>query len=184
MNYNKKDSAVLIIDLLDEFVYGNKNEVLLSGKRSKPLIKNTLKLVGKAKEKNIKVIHVHCFHGENDAIFRVTGKHAIKGNKKTKIIDELNGLEDFVVHKTTYDGFYKTKLEKLLKKLKVKNLFVAGIQSDCCVIATCFSALFKGYNVFVVKECVETRTEKRQKVIIERLNKLVGRIISLNKIKW
>ncbi len=184
MKYNKKDSAVILVDFLDEFIYGNKNEVLLSKKRSEPLIKNTLKLVEKAKEKKVKIIHVHCLHEKNDVIFRITGVHAIKGRKKTRIIKELDGLEDFIVHKKTYDGFFKTRLEKLLKKLKVKNLFFAGIQSDCCVLAIAFSALFLGFNVFIVKGCVETRTKKRQEVIMERLNKLTGEVISLKQIKW
>lgn len=179
----KKNSAVIIIDLLEEFVNGTKNEILLPKNKSKKLVKNTIKLAEKAKKKKIPVIHVHCFHEENDPIFRITGKHAVKGKKKTKTIKELKNLIDFTVHKTTYDGFYKTKLEKLLKKLKSKNLFIAGIQSDCCVLATCFSALFLGFNVFIVKECVDTRTKKRQEIIIERLNKLTGKVISLNKIK-
>lgn len=179
----KKNSAVILVDFLEEFVYGNKTEILLPKKRSKKVVKNTVKLVEKAKKNKVPVIHVHCLHGENDMIFRVTGKHAIKGKKKTKTIDELKGLIDFTVHKKTYDGFYKTKLEKLLKKLKAKNLFLAGIQSDCCVMATGFSALFLGFDVFVVRECVETRTKKRQEVALERLKKLVGEVISLNKIK-
>jgi len=184
MNYNKKNSVVLIIDMLEEFINGNTNEILLPKSRSKKLIKNTVKLVGKAKKKNVPVIHVHCFHDKKDKIFRITGVHAVKGKKKTKTIKELNELIDFTVHKKTYDGFYKTGLEKLLKKLKAKNLFLAGIQSDCCVLATGFSALFKGFNVFIVKGCVETRTKKRQEIIMERLNKLVGKEISIQKIRW
>jgi nicotinamidase-related amidase len=177
-----KNSAVILIDLLEEFINGNRNEILIPKNKRKKLIKNILRLIKKAKEKKIPVIHVHCLHEENDPIFRITGKHAIKGKKKTKIINELNGLEDFVVHKKTYDGFYKTKLGKLLKKLKVKNLFLAGIQSDCCVLATSFSALFLGFNVFVVKECVETRTKKRSDVIMERFNKIIGKTVSLKEI--
>ncbi|MBU2099796.1 cysteine hydrolase [Candidatus Micrarchaeota archaeon] len=184
MNYNKKNSAVLLIDFLEEFVYGKKDEVLLPKNRSKKLIANALELIEKAKEKKVKVIHVHCFHDKNDPIFRLTGIHAVKGRKKTKTIDELNGLIDFTVYKKTYDGFYKTKLEKLLRKIKVKNLFLAGIQSDCCVMATGFSAVFNGFNVFPVKGCVETRTKKRQAIAMERLNKLVGEVISIEKIKW
>jgi len=179
----KKNSAVILIDLLEEFVNGNKNEILLPKSRSKKMVESTLKLVEKARKKKIPVIHVHCFHRENDLIFRITGKHAIKGKKKTRVIDELKGKIDFTVYKKTYDGFYKTGLEKLLKKLKVKNLYLAGIQSDCCVMATGFSAVFLGFNNFVVKECVETRTKKRQEIALDRLNKLVGEVISLKKIK-
>lgn len=180
---NSKNSAVILIDFLEEFINGNKNEILLPKNRSRKLIKNTVKLAEKAREKKIPVIHVHCLHKENDSIFRLTGKHAVKGKKKTKTIKELNGLIDFTVHKKTYDGFYKTKLEKLLKKLKVKNLFLAGIQSDCCVMSTGFSAVFLGFNNFVVRECIETRTKKRQEIAVERLNKLVGAVISLNEIR-
>ncbi|MFH1664307.1 MAG: isochorismatase family cysteine hydrolase [archaeon] len=182
--YSKKNSAVIVIDLLEEFVYGNEKEILLPKNRSKKLIKNIVKLAEKAKQKKVPVIHVHCFHGKNDSIFRVTGRHAVKGKKKTKTVKELENLIDFTVHKKTYDGFYKTDLEKLLKKLKAKNLFFAGIQSDCCVMATGFSAVFKGFNVFVVKDCVQTRTKKRQEIAMERLNKLVGRIISPERIRW
>jgi nicotinamidase-related amidase len=110
--------------------------------------------------------------------------HAVKGKKKTKTIKEFDGLIDFTVHKKTYDGFYKSKLEKLLKKLKVKNLFFAGIQSDCCVMATGFSAVFRGFNVFLVKGCIETRTKKRQGIAMNRLKKLIGKIVSIEKIKW
>ena len=79
----KKNSAVILVDFLEEFINGNKNEVLLPKSRSKKLIKNTVKLVEKAQKKKVPVIHVHCLHRENDSIFRITGKHAIKGKKKT-----------------------------------------------------------------------------------------------------
>jgi nicotinamidase-related amidase len=184
MKFNSKNSAVLVIDLLEEFVHGNEKEILLPKNRSNPLIKNIKKLCDKAREKNVPVIHVHCLHLKGEKMVEKAKAHAIKGRKKTKQIKELDGLIDFTVHKKTYDGFYKTKLEKLLKKLKVKNLIVSGIQSDCCVIATCFSALFRDFNVIIVKECVETRTRKRQKVIMERLNKLVGKVISLREINF
>ena len=59
---------------------------------------------------------------------------------------------DYFVRKHTYDGFFETRLDSLLRNLGVRNLLCAGFSEDVCVQLTLASAVFHGYNIILVRD--------------------------------
>ncbi len=60
--------------------------------------------------------------------------------------------EDAKVEKTASDVFYKTNLDALLRGRGVDHLYVAGLQSEFCIDASCRSALSKDYQVTLLSD--------------------------------
>jgi nicotinamidase-related amidase len=60
--------------------------------------------------------------------------------------------EDHFIRKHTYDGFFETRLDSLLRNLGVRNLICAGFSEDVCVLFTLASAVFRGYNTILVRD--------------------------------
>jgi nicotinamidase-related amidase len=63
---------------------------------------------------------------------------------------------EIMVEKKTPDAFHKTGLHKKLKSMGIKNLVIAGLQTEYCVDTTCRRAFSLGYNVILVKDAHST----------------------------
>jgi len=73
--------------------------------------------------------------------------------------------KDYVLDKNTYDAFTNKNLEKILHKLKVKTIIIAGIFADGCVNSTIINGFSKGYNFIILEDLVETTDrQERQKI--------------------
>ena len=64
--------------------------------------------------------------------------------------------EDRVVAKADSDAFLGSDLRVELERLRVRTLFVCGLQSEFCVDATCRSAHALGYRVILVEDAHST----------------------------
>ena len=142
--------AVLIIDMLYEFVRGR-----LRSPQAEAIVPNIVKIVEKAREKKIPIIHVVDAHLPVDIeVRKIWGPHAMKGSPEAKIIPELEPKTDneFVLEKRWYSAFRGTGLNELLRDLQVDTLIITGIATNICVLHTVADATYHRYEVILVKD--------------------------------
>lgn len=121
--------AILVIDMINDFVVGKYGSE--QARRIVPILKRFLNW---ARVKKIPIIYVQDTHSPYDPELKIWGKHAMKETPGCETVRELSrGPKDILVKKNTFSGFYRTKLESLLKKLRVKRLILTGITTDICV---------------------------------------------------
>lgn len=63
------------------------------------------------------------------------------------------------IEKNTYDAFYNTELETILKKLGVNQVFLTGVRTHLCVETTARGAFVRGFNVVVVHDACFDRDD-------------------------
>ena len=63
---------------------------------------------------------------------------------------------DLVVRKAFYSGFHDTELDDVLARKGVRALVVAGFDARICVAATSTDALYRDYDVVVLRDAVGT----------------------------
>lgn len=63
---------------------------------------------------------------------------------------------DSVVRKAFYSGFYDTELDELLGRLGIRTLVLAGFDARICVAATATEALYRDYEVVVLRDGIGT----------------------------
>ena len=63
---------------------------------------------------------------------------------------------DLVVDKQMYSGFFRTELEERLRERGVRNLVFAGFDSRLCLGQTAIDAMYRDFEVLVVRDCVAT----------------------------
>lgn len=63
---------------------------------------------------------------------------------------------DIHVVKHRFSGFFATELDSILRNMGVTTLCFAGVATDICVIATLQDAMFLGYDVILLDDCVAT----------------------------
>jgi nicotinamidase-related amidase len=155
------NKAVIIIDLLNDFVTGD-----LKSDRAERVIPKLKKLIEAARKHNIPVIYSNDAHYPHDVeVVEKWGKHAIKGTKGAEIIPQLKPTEkDYIVEKRTYSGFYETGLDSLLRSLYrgegVKTVILSGLHTNMCIRHTAADAFFRGYKIVIAKDGVEAFTQE------------------------
>ena len=180
---NKK--ALLVVDMVKEYVYGKRP--LIPIEKREELILNIKKVVELAHEKDIPVIYVNTTFLGNEPILKVIGKkyQAMKGSEGSKLIPELKVLEkDYIVEKRGYDGFWKSELERLLKELEIRDIYLAGCQTDCCVRETGVTAAHLGFNVYIIEDCCSSSRRLGHEAAIEFMRSCVGRVINSKDLDW
>lgn len=86
-----------------------------------------------------------------------------------------------VIEKTKPDSFHETGLGAELAALNIKNLVIAGFQTDWCVQATTRQAANLGYKVTLVKDAhstLDSDTRKAPQIIADH-NEQLGKIATL-----
>jgi nicotinamidase-related amidase len=97
----------------------------------------------------------------------------IPGTIEWEIIDELNqSPTDHIISKTANSSFYKSDLDKTLKKLGCQSVFISGWATDFCVDATVKSAITHDYEVNIVSDghTCSDRPNVAAKDVIEYFN--------------
>ncbi len=61
-----------------------------------------------------------------------------------------------VVEKHTFDAFFETELRGFLRFRQIDTLYVAGVETNICVLCTALSALSNGFGTVILEDCVST----------------------------
>jgi len=152
-----KESAVIVVDMQNDFVKPGGKLVVSTAMETIPRIK---KLLDKAREKNVRIIYTKDTHYPGDPEFNIWGEHVVKGTWGWEIVDELKPKEnDIVVEKTRYDGFYGTPLDDLLRVYGIKYTVITGTVANICVLHTAGSAALRWYKVVVPVDAISALNE-------------------------
>jgi nicotinamidase-related amidase len=157
--------ALLVIDMQKEGVYESYNDSRNSKMYNRvKVIDNIKKLIRKFNNtKNLVIqIKVWVTDPKKTSMTKVYPGEGIANTSGTEIIDELKKENyDHVVKKTHYSGFWKTNLDSILKKHKIKEVYLTGINTGFCVFCTGLDAFYRGYDVFLVEDATSTVAGKK-----------------------
>lgn len=166
--------ALLIIDMLNDFVLEGAPLEVPNTRKIIPVIKEEIK---KAKKEGNPIIYICDSHEEEDKEFSKFGwpSHAVKGTKGSEIIEELRpGEEDIIIKKNTYSGFYNTKLDETLKSLGIDSLKITGCVTHICVMFTASDAVLRDYKVTVLKDGVAGISEEDHEAALRIMKNVMG----------
>jgi nicotinamidase-related amidase len=162
--------AVLVIDMIADFVTGK-----FGSKEAQSIVPAIKALLARARELNIPVIYLKDAHEKEDIELKIWGEHAMKGTPGSEIIQQLSPVEgDIVVEKRFYSGFINTKLEEILRNLKVKELILVGVSTDICVQNNAAEAFFRGYSITVPRDCTASITKEGHERALEYMQRIYG----------
>ena len=145
---NPSKTAVLVIDMQNDFVKPNGKLYVPTAQETIPAIR---KLLEKARSANVPIIYTQDWHFKNDPEFRIWGEHCVANTWGAEIIDELKPApDDIVIRKRRYDAFFGTDLDYVLRHIvHADTLVIVGTVANICVLHTAGSAALNWYNVVV-----------------------------------
>ncbi len=167
---DKEKFALLVTDMLNDFV----NEgASLEVPTARTIIINIKKEIKAARKKRIPIIYCCDAHKDKDPEFKLWPRHAVKGTEGAGVVKQLKPhTEDYIVAKTSYSCFYKTSLDKLLKRLGVTHVIITGVATNICVLYTAVDAYMRGYKIIIPQNCVTALTESEHHFALQQMKKL------------
>jgi ureidoacrylate peracid hydrolase len=160
LDFDPEKTAVLVVDMLNEFLEEGGVMVLPEGR---DLYGPLTRLFETARGARVPVIWVCDEHPEQDKEFDKRIPHCIEGTWGARVVDALKPEEgEYRVRKRRYSGFYETDLDLRLRELGIHTLITTGIVTNICVRSTVHDAFFRGYKVIVPTECVAATSHREQ----------------------
>jgi nicotinamidase-related amidase len=170
MKKNQNKKAVIIIDMLRDFVTGS-----LKNERSARIIPNLKILLAHARKSGWVVAYTSDAHLPGDPEEKIWGKHAMRGSEGAEVIDELKPQTgDHELGKRTYSGFHETGLDLLLRQNEVTEVIITGMHTNMCVRHTSADAFARNYSIIIPEDCVEAFDDKAHKEGLEYLKMCYG----------
>jgi nicotinamidase-related amidase len=97
----------------------------------------------------------------------------------TDAITILSAIEpqpqDVVIDKHRWSGFHGTSLDLVLRSLGVRELYIGGFTTDCCVLTSVYDAYARDYRVGLIPDmCAATNVGSHQAAILMMANWVYG----------
>ncbi len=151
------ETALVIIDVQNDFINPSGK---LYAKGSEKIIPSIKKLLSKARDAGATIIFTQDWHIRDDPEFKIWGEHTVAGTWGAEIIGELKPEEtDITIRKPSYDAFYSTPLDHVLKSREIKKLILTGLLGNICVLCTAVGAAVRGYELIIPVDAVFSLTD-------------------------
>jgi ureidoacrylate peracid hydrolase len=180
LDFDPHQSAVLVIDMLNDFLEPDGAMPLLEGRR---LYEPIRRLLADARETGTKVIWICDEHLPNDREFEKRSVHCLKGTWGAEIVEELEPKSsELRIPKTRYSGFFETDLDQRLRQDGIDHLILTGVVTNICVRSTAHDAFFRDYHVTIPIECVAATSDREQASTLYDLDTHYATVTSLTEV--
>jgi len=163
-----KETALIVVDITNQCCHA-KFEIKkwnLTFNKIRKIVPPLKKFITKYRNAGGEIIFVNCTPWKK----KFLAKNIVKLYKDTRckyyssdnsgFSEKFFELEpekkDLIITKNTYDAFTNPKLDKYLKKKKIKYVVVTGVFGDGCIQSTIQGGFSAGYNFIILKDLIET----------------------------
>lgn len=145
---NTMNTALLIIDIQNDYFQGGKAELVNPDKASG----NARLLLEYFRKKNLPVVHIQHIADRPDATFFIPGTKGAEIHNDVKPKDT-----EQIIIKHYPNSFRETNLLEYLKSNNITELVICGMQTHMCVDATTRAAKDFGFNCIVIGDACATK---------------------------
>lgn len=157
----KNNSALIVVDMQNDFYIGGSLEV----KSISEIIKPIRELLHKAVSEDATIIFTRDEHPANHISFKEWPVHCVKDTDGSLIIDELNFYrKDMIISKGTdpnienYSCFYNgsdfSRLKNFLEDNNITTLYFVGVVGEYCIKHSAIDAINLNFDVYLVKDAI------------------------------
>jgi nicotinamidase/pyrazinamidase len=154
----QQGDALVIVDVQRDFVGGS-----LAVPEAEQVVPILEQYIGCFRKKGLPVFATRDWHPPGHVSFSECGgawpAHCVAGTPGAEFALALDG-DAIIVSKGTspatdaYSAFEGTGFDETLERAGIRRLFVGGLATDYCVLATVRDALHRGYRVFLLADAI------------------------------
>lgn len=167
------NKALLVIDMLKDFI--EEEGALYCGNTSQTIIPFVKEKIEEFRKEKHPVIFIMDSHLPDDPEFKLFGRHCVRGTEGAKLGGGLKAKDrDYIVEKSTYDGYYNSDLGKILEENNIKEVYLVGVCTSICVMETASSLAKSGYKLIIYKDGVADFDNEAHEFALKRMKSIYG----------
>jgi biuret amidohydrolase len=170
-SYLERESTVIVSIDMHEGHLSESDDCPCPAPRGRLIVDEVIRFHDEARAVGVPIVHVTSSlraSGADDvggipAAWRITmpqyfgpipgaPNHCLEGSQWTKLRTQIDPRDEVVGNKKRLSAFYPTDLDFLLRQMRKSNIVFTGINTDCCVLNSCFEAANLGYRVIVPQD--------------------------------
>ena len=165
--------ALIIVDMLNDFI--DQKGALYCGSQARKIIPFVRDRLSTFRKNGDLVIYLQDSHAENDLEFTKFPKHCVTDTWGSEIIHEISPLlEEKIITKTRYSGFYGTDLDKILEDANPNEVEVVGVCTSICVMDTVGGLANRDYNILLPANGVADFDNAMHDFSLKRMKQVYG----------
>ncbi|CAI9385768.1 cysteine hydrolase family protein [Niallia sp. Sow4_A1] len=192
LEWNPQHSALLIVDVQNDYCHkeGCLAKQDLDVSMVEEMMPNLKNMIATMKEENVPIIYIQTIH-ENSTdsetwIKRLKGKNQTNLCRKDTWGAEFYQLEpdndDVIVIKHRYSAFINTRLDSVLRALKIETLLMAGVSTNICVESTARDGFMLDYDVIFLSDCTAAFSREAHNMTLQTINQFFGTVVTSNEV--
>lgn len=186
MNLFGKHTALLIIDMQKAFVEPGAAHCISGALETVPACAEVIRT---AREEGSPVFWIrrqYLADGSDVEFTRIPaweagGRTMAPGSSGINSGEPAEGLleepGDYEIIKPRWSAFFQTKLDLMLRRLRVDTVVLIGTTTPNCIRTTCYDAIAMDYRTIVIEKCCSSETEEIQRVNMEDMERIGAEII-------
>lgn len=186
------DSALIVVDVQNDYihpdgVFGQKGLVSAEMYAMMPDLKG---LVESARSNGVPVIFIQTTHqDETDSEVWYSHSGGVanpvcrRGTWGAEFYEVAPAEGEIVVNKHRYSAFINTRLESVLRTLRVQTVVIAGVLTNVCVEATARDAYSRDYFVVLAENCCAASTLAEHEMTMQNAERCFGIVASRREIE-
>lgn len=169
---DKHDVALLLIDVINDLEFPEKDEILPF---IRPMAEAISELKQRAKAAGVPVVYVNDNFGRWQSNFNSQIEHCLHDDVAGReLVEHLRpDDDDYFVLKPKHSGFFSTTLDILLDYLQAKTLVIVGLAADICVLFTANDAYQRDFQIVVPEDCVASNTAEDRDFALRQMRKIL-----------
>lgn len=141
---------------------------------SSPILHNVLNIIDACRSKGIPIVFTRHGHRnilkDGGMLAKWWGDCIEYGSDEWKLMDTLSPKdEDRILDKNRYSAFFRTDLDGILKKLKIEEIIITGVMTNCCCETTARDGFVRDYRVFFISDATATTNEELHSASLKNL---------------
>jgi len=200
------NSALLIVDMNRSHLDHSIGHMLVEEGAAKRIIEAGVKLRAAWAAAGRPVIFVRTYHRHDPRTNTVVDNHnpfwmaqhgsvvpglnkprkslAIENAPVTEVVAELAPQPgEFTVFKHRYSPFENTDLQHLLRNLRIDTLVICGVNTNNCVLCSCFEAFNRDYRVILTEDvCASMNGPDYHDAAIKLIKSSLGWVVNSDEV--
>lgn len=179
MKIHPSRAALLIIDVINDLEFPGAQKVLPWAMK---MADQLIPFRAKAHHASVPVIYANDNYGhwrnEPNELYKHCMRPSARGRELSRRMKPTR--EDYLILKPRHSAFFATPLQPFLEHLQVKELILAGIATNLCVLFTAHDAHMHQYPITVLSDCCAAESDADHDYALTQLEQFCGARICLS----
>lgn len=192
LEWNPQHSALLIVDVQNDYCHkeGCLAQQDLDVSMVEEMMPNLKNMISAMKELSVPIIYIQTIHEDSTDsetwIKRLKGKNQKNLCRKDTWGAQFYQLEpdkdDVIVIKHRYSAFIHTRLESVLRALKIETLLMAGVSTNICVESTARDGFMLDFEVIFLSDCTAAFSREAHDMTLLTINQFFGTVATSKEV--